>query len=568
MKKILLAMAAIVASVLPCHADTSGVPINQAVINQVVTTSVTYVADLNAIGADAVSFVATISTASPPTNTFLDGTPSTGTITVSNNAVLSAQVASDTLTVTTDSALVPKQGSVNIIISSNGTTGILSGSTVTINGIQLYPGTQWTIGSSSNATAVSLAAAIGAVPNVSASVNPVGGATITVTCDNAGSFCNSYRATTSTSAITLSTAGLSNLFTGGQDNPSFTISDPIRSMIFTQGVGWFTDVSFSSNTAVSIMNAINNGTGLVVASTSTSTTVLIQSIKAQPNANLFTLATSTSALSATSLNFTGGQGNAFLVVNGVVLTQGSQWNVGATTALTATSISSAINSNSILSAVITSTAPTGTSVVWATGTISTSGNNYNWSSSTPAALSITNTRLFGGTTSAYTINLPIINIPSHGLATGEEVKFTSGTVNLNPLINQTSYYVISVDANDIELSLTSTGAIAGTFITLTSSSTAGPHTFTLTPLAIVGSDVLTWTASNDCVNFSPITVTATNVTVPTNVMAATAAQTIYGYDFGNVDYRCLKITNSGPSTAGNGGYSTSIWAYGKRYRGI
>ena len=43
-----------------------------------------------------------------------------------------------------------------------------------------------------------------------------------------------------------------------------------------------------------------------------------------------------------------------------------------------------------------------------------------------------------------------------------------------------------VDADNFQLATTSTGAIAGSGIVLTSSSTAGPHTYTLSPLTIAG----------------------------------------------------------------------------------
>lgn len=568
MKKLLIASAALVASVLPCRA--SEIAYDQNLVNQVVTTTTSFTLNLNAYGIDALSFQVTVASATPQTQTFSDGKQSTGTITVVSTAPLIATSASDTITIPTSSNtfLSPTSGTQSILVSSNGATA-LSFATITINGMMIYSTNtatpNYAVGASSNATAINIAAAInGSIPNIVAAVSPVGGGTVTLTCVNAGSFCNSYTVQTSTIALLLAkgTTAQSN-FTGGNDNAVITLISDVRTHQFVQGADWFQQ-DVASNTAISIMNDINNNTAAFTASTPTSNSISIKRVLTGSKGNNFTLSASTGALKVTSLNFTGGQDNAFLIINGVIGVQGTDWTQVPTTTGTAKSISDWITGNTILNKIIVSTWTSG-GVVAATGTINLTGNNYSWFSSTQTALKVSNSGLFGGTTSGYLINTPLISLPSHTLATGEEVLFTSGTVALAPLTNQTSYYAIVVDVNDIELALTSTGAIAGMYITLTSSSTSGAHTFTLTPLALSGTNVVTFAASNDGVNFSTPTVTATNVTIPVNALSTPWAPITYGYDFGNVAYQYIRVTISGPGTAGNGGINTVVAGNGKRY---
>lgn len=555
MKRLIIGVAALLTSVLPTMA--AEVAYNQPLVNQVVTSTTPFTLDLNAYGVDAISFQVTAASATPATKTFSDGKQSTGTITVTTVGALSAQSSSDTITVINNGGLVAAAGTNSITISSNGTTGILSGSTLTVVGFPLYPGTHWTIGASSNSTASSIASAINQyVPNVLAALTTPTGGAVTLTCRQTGVFCNSYRITTSTTAIVFSTSGVSNLMTGGADNASINVNG----IVLYQGDAWAKQDT-SSNTAISIATAIDNLVAYT-ASTNSTTGVIIKVVPVGSYANAYTLTTSTDALRAKAATFKEGQDNAYLSVNGTILTQGSQWTAGVTSALTAASIGTALNT--AFPGLITSTAPTGTSVVFSTGIISLTSNNYSWTSSTSAALSVSNTGLFGGSVASYVLNGTSLAITSHGYATGEALLLTTGTISITNLTNQTTYFAIAVNANTIGLATTNAGALAGTAIVLASTSTTGAHTFTLAPLALAGVMPFTWSVSNDGVTFSTPTVTATNVTIPINYLA-TPWSAIYGYDFGNINYRYLRLTVSGPSTAGSGGLNTVVTGYGKRY---
>ncbi len=61
-----------------------------------------------------------------------------------------------------------------------------------------------------------------------------------------------------------------------------------------------------------------------------------------------------------------------------------------------------------------------------------------------------------------------ITITVHGLATGDQVYYYAASNKIGGLSNSKVYYVISVDANNIKLAKSSSNAIAGTAISLTS----------------------------------------------------------------------------------------------------
>lgn len=549
MKRLLIGMAALVASALPVHAVTS---YNQAVASQVIGTTTSFVIDNSLYGNQTFSATASISSATPVTSTFSDGQLSTGSVTVLSTASLVGNRSGDTLSVVTNSALSPSKGSQSIFISSNGATA-LAFSTITIAGVNVFA-SQWTVGASSSSTASSIASAINAtVPNVVASANtPPSGATVTITCVNAGSFCNSYTIKTSTIALLTSTGTTAGKFTGGNDNATFTITNRLGvPAIFTQGIQW-NQLDVSSNTAVSILNAINATPGGFVASTPTTTSVLINSVSNGTIHNAAMLTTSTGALTAASTLFTGGQDNQFISINGIVLTQGKDWFVLGNTTGTANSIASAINSNSSLSSIVIATNSISGSIVYTTAT-ATGVNAYGLFSST-AALSISSNTLRGGQNSAINITSDEITIPNHGLGTGMQVLYTSATatVGIPPLLNGATYFIIAVDANNVRISTSASAALANIYQNLTSSTTTGPHNFTLTPLALTGTPTITWQEGNDGNNWSTV-----NASTTTSFVSPYAPTSTF-WDFGTVTARYLRATVS----VGVGGVNTTITGYG------
>jgi hypothetical protein len=127
---------------------------------------------------------------------------------------------------------------------------------------------------------------------------------------------------------------------------------------------------------------------------------------------------------------------------------------------------------------------------------------------------------------------------------GLPVLYTATTA-LGGLTTATTYFVIPVSQTQFELALTSTGAVAGTYITITSSSSqTTAHSRTLTPLAIAGTTTFAWTASNDGTNW---------FTVGTSSAVAAGGFTAGGQsiltDWSAFNYSFLRLSVTAP-TAG------------------
>jgi len=136
-------------------------------------------------------------------------------------------------------------------------------------------------------------------------------------------------------------------------------------------------------------------------------------------------------------------------------------------------------------------------------------------------------------------------------AIGFQVLFsTNGAASApSPLINQTTYYVIPVDVNDFKLATTSTGAVAGTAIVLTSTGTAGAYK--LTPLAITGTPSFKWQVSNDGTTWNDLTATPYNVAISSITMSAYTfggASTVW--DFGPFNYVWVRLNVIAPTAGG------------------
>jgi hypothetical protein len=84
---------------------------------------------------------------------------------------------------------------------------------------------------------------------------------------------------------------------------------------------------------------------------------------------------------------------------------------------------------------------------------------------------------------------------AHGLVTGTVGQFTTSSALPTGLSTSTNYWVIYVDANDVQFATSLANAQAGTFLSITSTGT-GTQTFTPTSL----SGVLKVSTSNDSVS--------------------------------------------------------------------
>jgi len=519
-------------------AAQAGVVYTTPIVTGVQTSSTSFPLNLNTAAGpqtsiDRMAVQVNWSNQSATNKTFTDGGESTGTFIVNsvNGLVLSS--ATDSVTVAANSVIQSSASYDSLtVISTNGLTGAI----ITVNG-NTVKNNGWRIDVSSD-TAADIATQISAqIYQVLATAS---GSNVSLVARTKGTAGNAYTLASSTpSAISVS----SPTFIGGK-NPAFqNQSITINGVVYPRASYWNqpnTGDDTSTGTAISLAALFNTVKGITA--TSAGSVVYATATVAGSAGNLFTISASTTALTIGTPNFTGGVDNAKVCINGTCLTQGTDWTKGATTALTAASITSAINGNSVLAPLVTATTVASSSTI-TSDTVGTA-TNYTLTSSTQSQISASNPTMTGGTNSAYTINTTPIAIPTHGFAQGQAVLYTSGTITIAPLVNQTTYYVGYVDANDVKLASSTVQAAAGNYLVYTSSSVAGPHTFTLAPLSTTGTASFKWQYSNDCVTYNDIpSISSTTIASP----YTTSSQ---NWDFGNTNYKCIQMNYIAPTTGG------------------
>lgn len=504
-------------------------------VNGVVSGIQKFTLDLNTVpntsGITYVSAQAVYSAAAPSAVTFGSGSTAHSVIQVAANTSLVALGATNNITVAPTASINGSfaHGSLTVI-----STTAITGVTVYVNGNALVNGTDWFTASTTSGTATSLATAVGKLGGVKAQAVL---SVVTATATVVGVGPNSYTLATSNSGK-VSVSGAN--FTGGvfpQINNAYIT---INGNILKQGYQWYF-TGTSSGTATSIAHVLNlmanvkaNAVGSIVYSTAT--------VGAAGNA--FTL-TSSSPTFLTVANplYTGGLDNATINMAGYSLVQGTDWNAGASTALTAAAITTAINAKAGLLSVVH--AQTIGSLVDSTTTISGVAANFGLTTNTTAFTLITGATFIGGTNPGYTQNTGLINTAPTSIGAGMPVTYTS-TLVVRPLVNSTVYYVSNPTTTSFMLATTSTGAIAGQFITLLSSTVADTAvTNTLTPLSYSGNTGLIWSASNDGINFNSLP----NVSTVT-ITGAPSGTTSVLWDLGQVNYRYVQFTSSGPAQGG------------------
>lgn len=336
--------------------------------------------------------------------------------------------------------------------------------------------------------------------------------------------------------------------------------------------GWRVD--FASNTAIDIAAELNQIFGLS-ASTTSSTVVTIQcsTLGSFCNANTLSVvnvsstSAGTASLTVGGATFTGGQNPAVVNIAGYTCSQGTVagpgvWTVGASVTATAINVSSCITNTSGLNSIVTSTNVAG--VVFETSTFVGANVNYSQNTNGGSALTTGAAQFFGGAGTAFSLTTDVITITSHGLATGEGVLFSTGTNStIAPLVWGTTYYAIAKDANNLYLATSSSNALTGLFINLTSSSTAATHSFTLTPVPLTGAMQINVSQSNDGTNFTPLTTTVNGVSITPMQIVSTFASANAFWDLSTITAKYIRLTFLGPTT---GQENVTIYGFGKRYK--
>lgn len=493
----------------------------------------------NASGIARVTAQAVYSSNTLPTDTFIDGRVSTATITVASNSGIAAAAATDQITIASNATIQDAAATNTLVVNS---TNGLTGAIITLNGTRVT-NNGWRIDVSSD-TAADIATQLNTY--VYPVISSAGGtSTVTLTARSKGVNGNAFTLVSSTP--TALTAG-SATFTGGKNDAFQNQSITVNGMNYPRAYYWNQPSSgiplTSTSTAISIAALLNTIAG--IQANAAGSVVYATATVSGTASNLFTIVSSTpSAMTVLTPTFTGGVDNAVITINGTKLTQGTQWTKGATVTLTAASIVTAINT--AFTGLITSANAAG--VVFSTSTNIGTLANYTLTSSTPSQISVSHPTFVGGLNSAYTINSPNLFIPSHGYSTGTQLLLT-GATQPAPLAAGTTYFAILVDANDIDLATSLANAKAGTFITFTSSTTTGPHTSTLTPLAMTGTPGLQWQVSNDCVNYTNLTTTSLGIAVSSLSIVSPYTAGVTTWDLGPVNYQCLQAAVAGPSAGG------------------
>jgi hypothetical protein len=309
----------------------------------------------------------------------------------------------------------------------------------------------------------------------------------------------------------------------------------LNGIVYTAGTN-FTVGASSSTTATNLAAAIaanNNFTA-----TASGSTVTVKASAKGTTANSWTATTSDSdILDVSAATFSSGVVETTIDIGGLyTLTEGVDWDAATSNAVTAKNISDAIMANSTLNAVIKSTHSG--DVVYSTAVVPGSAYNYYVTIST-TAFTVENGKFTNGSDSEVLAN--IFTESAHGFTTGLPILFGvgSGTAPQN-LVDGTTYYAIKLNGNRYSLATSSTNAVAGTAITI--STFTGGGSFTLTPLSLSGTPSFKWEGSNDNSNWASLQTTIASVTY------SAAGNTLW--DVGEVGYRYLRINYTAPTYSG------------------
>jgi hypothetical protein len=257
-----------------------------------------------------------------------------------------------------------------------------------------------------------------------------------------------------------------------------------------------------------------------------------------PAVTFYDGARSTATITVSSFSALSGQKFS---INGIMLIEGRDWTKQDTSSGTATNINTALGKNPAITAIVATSLTAGQSVIYATSTaVGVSMNFVTWSSS-PTALAISS--FTAGVNSSIDYSAETISATNHNLTTALPVLFTvtAGSAPTN-LAGNTTYYAIPASANLFKLATTQANAKAGTAIDMQIVTAVGGSTFKATPIPLTGNATFYYMYSNDGANyFQPTAVTSATVTT------ATVANTGFGYDFGTLNWRYIRLRYLAPT---------------------
>jgi hypothetical protein len=339
-------------------------------------------------------------------------------------------------------------------------------------------------------------------------------------------------AITVTSNTGISTAAASAYLTVRSTNVAgacITYFNGITSQMTCNPGSWRVDVT--SDTAADIASQMSTQFSAILSTSNTSSNVYSTATLVGSAGNSMTFTSNTSSITVNGITlltgpFSCGQDGATLWIGNTQYKFGGNVTIGAAASNTATNLAAAITASSMTTNI---TALAIGAVVTATSTVVGTQMNVALYSSTQSALTISPYTssstitgvavgaMIGGTNSAYTLvggsatvisatnpyspltdalGMPVQIIPTPMVAL--PVLYAQGSSAITGLTDKTTYYAIPVTVASFGLATTSTGAVAGKFITLTSSQTkATADSYTLTAIPCSGTAAGKFEASND-----------------------------------------------------------------------
>lgn len=335
-------------------------------------------------------------------------------------------------------------------------------------------------------------------------------------------------ATAATNTLTVtSTSGL----TGAQV--------ALPGFVFRQGVNWLVGAT-TALTAENIRAALATMPNMTVSRIGS---VITLTAPVGTAANSTAMASTVpSLLVVATPTFTGGRDNATFTINGLVLTQGADWTASGSSATTATSLASAINT--AIGSFVTATANTPSAGV-ITILSDANGSAFNFAmQSSVAAITLSGSSMAGGTTASFSSGSSNLSIVGHTITLGTPVLYT-GSASIPTLTSGTTYFAIPVNDDVIRLATSKSNAVAGTAVTFGAPvAHLSANTGTLAPLAISGRPSFKWQSSDDGITWADIAVSSVTM------MSYITPYRTEAWNFGDYSFNFVRANVLGPTTGG------------------
>lgn len=328
----------------------------------------------------------------------------------------------------------------------------------------------------------------------------------------------------------------------------------LNGIVFTEGVHW-TSITSTSTAATNLKNVVDAHPDFDATVSGSTVTVKYTTYGTSGN-GLPVTTTDATNLAISASTFGSGINRHTVTINSTTLSEGTDFDAHATSRTAAGNLTTAINEDATLATQVIASSGSAGSVITLTA-LYPGSLNYSLSSSTSG---FTTSGFTNGANPDISIADDIFTETAHGLTTGLQVRYdtTSGSAP-GGLTTATTYYAIKLTDNTYKLATSSTNAVAGTNIDITTlPSTVASYTMTPCPLVTVGGNGFYWQASNDNSNFTNLTNVTLNGVAVTSVTYSSAGNSLY--NFGEFPWRYLRMVFSAPT---RGGISLTTRIFGR-----